>query len=124
MNDSHQLETFIHSEKNLYGIITQLGDHIFCYTLYHYARQRYVISIDYDIFRSEVIEGFFMEPAINSPFDSVIRQLFDYHDFIETKRKPLVPDASTFEKDYARGYQTFRTRLIATMQRSEDNENA
>lgn len=118
---NHQLEAFLHKQEKLYGVIEQIGDYVFgysvlCYSLNRGRRIRCVVSIDYEVLKSDYIEDFIMEWAIASPIESIVSQLFDYDDRMDNKRRAMEIDADLFPDLYTQVYRQFRKNFLKTFE--------
>lgn len=118
---NHYLAAFLHKQEKLYGVIEQIGDYVFgysvlCYSLNRGRRIRCVVSIDDDVLQSDYIEDFFMELAIASPIESIVSQLFDYDDCMDNKRRAMEVDAESFPDLYTQVYRQFRKNFLKTFE--------
>lgn len=120
-DQNHQLAAFLHEKQKLYGVIEQIGDYIFgytvlCYSLNRGRRIRCVVSIDDDVLKSDYIEDFIMEPAIASPISSIVSQLFDYDEKMDNKKLAMEIDAESFPELYTQVYRQFRKHFLKTFE--------
>ena len=116
-SQNHQLEAFFLAKQKLYGVIEQIGGHVFgysvlCYSLNRGRRIRCVVSIDIDVLESEYVEDFIMEYCIASPIESMVSQLFDYDERMDNKKLAMEIDAESFPDLYAQVYRQFRKNML------------